>query len=95
MASGIQWKVDTYPNIRTVKTVNVYRFKDINGQYVLNSGGVPLEMYNQNSADAYLAANTNNRTVPRWSPFGPKERADHPEPELHRPRQRGDRTGEW
>lgn len=69
------WKVDTYPNIRTVKTVNVYRFKDINGQYVLNSGGVPLEMYNQNSADAYLAANTNNQNGPKVvEALGPKER---------------------
>jgi len=69
------WKVDTYPNIRTVKTVNVYRFKDINGQYLLNSGGVPLEMYNQNSADAYLAANTNNPGGPKVvESLGPKER---------------------
>jgi len=69
------WKVDTYPNIRTVKTVNVYRFKDINGQYLLNSGGVPLEIYNQNSADAYLAANTNNQNGPKVvESLGPKER---------------------
>lgn len=69
------WKVDTYPNIRTVKVVNVYRFKDINGQPILNSGGVPLEMYNQASADAYLAANTNNQGGPKVVvSLGPQER---------------------
>jgi len=54
------WQVDTSPNIRTVKQVNVYQVKDINGQPILNGGGVPIEFYSEAKAAAYIAATANN-----------------------------------
>ena len=69
------WKIDTFPNVRTVKVVNVYRFKNIDGDYVLNGGGVPIEFYSQNAADAYLETNTNAKGGPKSvESLGPKER---------------------
>lgn len=69
------WVIDTFPNVRTVKVVNVYRFKDIDGNYVLNGGGVPIEFYSQNAADAYLETNTNAKGGPKSvESLGPKER---------------------
>ena len=59
------WKIDTFPNIRTVKAVNVYQFKDINGNFILNNAGVPIEFYRREDAESYLATNTN-------TPGGPK-----------------------
>ena len=59
------WKIDTFPNIRTVKAVNVYQFKDINGNLIRNSAGLPIEFYRRTDADSYLVTNTNQ-------PGGPK-----------------------
>lgn len=61
------WRVESMPNIRSVKRVRVYNVTDPNGQPILNGARVPIEFYNGADARAYAAtiqrsANQNQAT---------------------------------
>ena len=49
------WRVESMPNIRTVKRVRVYNVMDASGQPILNGAGVPIEFYNGADARAFAA----------------------------------------
>ena len=49
------WRVESMPNIRSVKRVRVYNVLDAGGQPILNGAGVPIEFYNGTDARAFAA----------------------------------------
>ena len=68
------WKVNTMPNIRTVKRVRVYQIQDSNNTLQRNANGVPVEFYNANEARTYARLNSNNTTPLTVKDQGAQER---------------------